>query len=121
MPCIFIVSRDWTLRAGVRAELREAGLDARGMESLGDAAEALGRGVSPAAVVLDGALERTPDDQAALANLARHVPILVVASHVEPGAAEEEWMKNGVEIVYRPVRVGEIVGRVRKLVEGQAA
>lgn len=121
MPCVLIVSKDWALRAGVRAELREAGLDARGMDSLAEVGEALARGAAPAAIVLDAALEATPVERAAVANLARHASVLVVASHVDPGASPADWMSSAAEILYRPVRVGEIVARVRKLVEGQAA
>ncbi len=121
MPSILIVSKDWTLRTAVRAELREAGLDARGMESLADAGEALAGGLSPAVVILDAALEGTPAEHAALAHLARRVSLLVVASHVQPGADAANWLHSAAAVIYRPVRVEEIVSRVKRLVEGQAA
>ena len=41
MPVVFVVARDWTLRMGVRAELRELGIEALGMESAEDAGRAL--------------------------------------------------------------------------------
>jgi hypothetical protein len=39
MAVVFVVSRDWTLRATVRAELREAGVDAMGLETADDVGE----------------------------------------------------------------------------------
>jgi DNA-binding NtrC family response regulator len=121
MPGVFIVSKDWTLRAALRAELLEAGLDARGMNSIQDVCQALARGEFPAVAVLDAALVETPEDAAALVGLGRYTYLLVVASHVQPGAGAAEWMRSAAAIIYRPVRIGEIVSRVKQFVEGQAA
>lgn len=121
MPTIFVISRDWTLRAMVRAELRYLGVDALGMESAEDLAEALAHGKAPSAVVLDAASEAAalshPTTRAALANLAKRVPLLVVASRVDPAPP----LEGAAAVLYRPVRVGEIVARVQQLLEGQAA
>lgn len=120
MPTIFVISRDWTLRVMVRAELRHAGLDALGMESVEDVAEALAHGKAPSAVVLDATSEAALShsaSRAALANLAKRVPMLVVASRVDQGPP----LEGAAAVLYRPVRVGEIVARVQQLLDGQAA
>ncbi|SRR5712692_2883636 len=121
MPTVFVISKDWTLRATVRAELRHLGVEALGMESLDELAGAVARGKAPSAVVLDTAGESSafaaPATQAALANLGKRVPLLVVASRVEPAPA----LEGVAALLYRPVRVGEIVTRVQQLLAGQAA
>src|SRR5437879_7136294 len=85
MPRVFVISGQWSLRALVRAELLHAGVQALGMDSVGDLAVALARGDTPSAIVLDAAaIERaTGPTRAALARLARRVPIVLVASRSE--------------------------------------
>jgi FixJ family two-component response regulator len=121
MPTVFVISNDWTLRATVRAELRHLGIEALGMESVDDLARAVAQGKTPSAVVLDaaggGAELSAASTQAALANLAKRVPLVVVASRVESALPLEDV----AELLYRPVRVGDIVARVQKLLAGQAA
>jgi DNA-binding NtrC family response regulator len=121
MPEVFVVSKDWILRAALLAELREAGLNAHGMDSLSSVSETLARGEFPTVAVVDAAMEETPSDGAALASLARHTCLVVVASHVQPGMGAAEWMRRAAEILNRSVRIGEIVLRVKEFVEGQAA
>ncbi len=115
MPIVFVIGKDWTLRAGVRAELREMGVEALGMESVDDAARAIAGGIAPSAVVL----EATTGDAAspAMSLLAKRVPLLVVASRTEPTTAIE----GAAAVLYRPVRVGEVVARVQRLLQGHAA
>jgi len=121
MPTVFVISKDWSLRLAVRSELLHAGVEALGMESVDDLAQALAQGRAPSAVVLDvageGAALSAAAPRAALASLARGVPIVVVASRVEPAPP----LEGAAAVLYRPVRVGEIVARVRQLLEGQAA
>jgi DNA-binding response OmpR family regulator len=115
MPIVFVIARDWTLRAAVRAELREHGVDALGMESADDAGRALAAGQIPAAVVIEAVSEIAGDS--AIQKLMERVPAVLVASRTEtfplpPVAA----------VFYRPVRIGEIVARVREiLAKGHAA
>ena len=47
MHTVFVIATDWTLRAGVRAELRELGIDALGMDSADDAGRALAENQTP--------------------------------------------------------------------------
>jgi len=112
MPTVFIISPDWNLRALVRAELREAGVEALGMESADDAARELAAGRQPSVVVLDGELA-----PAGLHNLARSVPVVIVASRVEPSRP----LPSAVAVLYRPVSVKDVVAQVHLALQGHAA
>ena len=112
MPTVFIISRDWKLRATVRAELREAGVEALGMESADEAAREIAAGRLPSVVVLDGGVATT-----GLQNLAGSVPIVVVASRVEPAPP----LPRVAAVLYRPVSVKEVVAQVHLALQGHAA
>jgi DNA-binding response OmpR family regulator len=114
MPVVFVVSRDWTLRAAVRAELREAGVDALGLETAEDVGKDLARGVLPAVVVVDAAELDTPLARESLGNLARTVPVLVIDSRT---AAAPDL--PGAERLPRPLRVGDIIARVLARLAGR--
>lgn len=115
MPSVFVVGADWNLRGGVRAELRERGVEALGMECLEDAATTIATGTVPAAIVVDA--ECLDAGTSALEAIARRLPIVVIASRaVEPPA-----LPAAATVLYRPVSVGEIVNRVIELLQGQAA
>jgi len=115
MPVVFVIARDWILRTSVRAELLEAGIRALGMESPDDAGRALAGGQLPAAVVLE-ATAGLADDPAVTGLIAR-VPTVLVASH-----AEKLNLPPVAAVIYRPVRIGEIVNTIRELVrKGHAA
>jgi hypothetical protein len=91
----------------VRAELREAGIEAIGMESFRDMNEAVARGAAPSLVVVEGEELGNEAARKVLGNLARTAPILVVNSRTE--LAPE---LPGAEVLWRPVRVRDIVSRV---------
>jgi DNA-binding response OmpR family regulator len=115
MPVVFIIARDWTLRAGLRAELRELGIDALGLESADDAGRAVAAGQIPSVVVLEAAAlvaeGRTAEE------LVRRIPTILIASRTET-----VLLPPARAILYRPVRIGEIVARVRELLgQGHAA
>ena len=107
MPTVLVIARDWALRAGVRAELREQAIHALGMDSLDQAAEAIAAGEMPAALVIE-AISEIAGNPAAEALIAR-VPTVLIASRTQtlplPAAI----------VLYRPVRVGEVVRSVREL------
>jgi hypothetical protein len=110
MSVVFIIARDWTLRAGLRAELRERGIDALGMASAEDAGRAFAEGPTPAVVVLEATAEFAGDS--AVQSLVKRVPAVLIASRTEtvplpPAAA----------VFYRPVSIGEIVDRVLELLK----
>ena len=107
MPVVFIVSGEWDLRGAVRAELREAGIEALGLESVDDMAETIATGVAPNLVVLDGAQLSNPQARQALQNLGSRVPVLLIDSRLSPAP-----ILPGVTSILRPVQVKEIVARV---------
>ena len=91
MPVVYVIGEDWTLRAGVRAELRERGIDALGMETAAEAGAALASSPIPSAMVLD-ANSRAASDSS-IQNLAGRIPTVVVASRTSTvclGSRSEE-------------------------------
>jgi DNA-binding response OmpR family regulator len=126
MAIVFVIARDWKLRTAVRAELRELGINALGMESAEDVGRAVAAGQIPAVVVLEGTAEIAGNT--AIQKLIERAPTILIASRTEnlplsPAAAGVVADGPGFAAVYyRPVRVAEIVGRVRGLLErGTAA
>lgn len=123
MPVVFVIGKDWTFRTGVRAELRERGIEALGMESPDEAGRAIAAGTVPGAIVWDTSGRESPSATEQTSNhgplefLGICVPLLVVASHMEGSALPA----NAACVLYRPVLVGDIVQRVQQLLEGQAA
>jgi len=107
MPVVFIVSREWNLRGSVRAELREAGIAAMGMETVDDMAGTIGSGIAPDLVILDGAYLHDPLTRRSLQNLASRVPLLVIDSRLNPASP-----LPGAQLLFRPVQVKQIVARV---------
>jgi DNA-binding response OmpR family regulator len=116
MPTVFVVSRDSTLRTAVRAELREAGVQALGLETADDVGKELARGVLPSVVVIDASELATPSAREELANLAQRVAVLVVDSRTTPSGG-----LAGAEFLRRPLRVQDIVARVLARLAGQTA
>jgi len=115
MPVVFVIARDWTLRTSVRAELREAGIDALGMESADDAGRALAAGQLPSVVVLE-AIAGLADDPR-IASLVERVPAVLIASRVERVA-----LPPVAAVLYRPVRIGDVLAKVKDLLtRGRAA
>ncbi|HEX4002410.1 MAG TPA: hypothetical protein VHX36_07150 [Candidatus Acidoferrales bacterium] len=115
MPVVFVIARDWTLRTGVRAELRERGIEALGMDSPADASSAIATGQLPAVVVLEALPELAGN--AAIQALVGHVPTILIASRTETVP-----LPPVDTVFYRPVSVREIVARVRTLAaRGHAA
>jgi DNA-binding response OmpR family regulator len=108
MPVVFIIAPDRTLRTALRAELRESGIDARGMDSPNDVAYARASAQIPNVIVV----EATPEilDDIRIQSLLRRVPAILIASRtltipLPPTAA----------ILYRPVRIADIVARINEL------
>jgi hypothetical protein len=109
MPVVFVIARDWNLRAGLRAELRERGIEALGMDAAGDAGRALASGQMPAVVVLE-ALTELADDPA-IQKLVEAVPTILIASRTETIP-----LPPVDTVFYRPVCIGEIAARVNELI-----
>ena len=125
MALVFIIARDWMLRTSVRAELRERGVDALGMDSPDDVGRALASGQIPAVVVLEGTGDFA--SHPGVVSLISRVPTILIASRTEkiPLVAEKGEGKQAQHVgavLYRPVMVGEIVSRVMQFLrKGQAA
>jgi DNA-binding NtrC family response regulator len=113
MPTVFVIGEDWNLRSLVRAELREHGVDALGMDSADDAGRAIAAGPMPSAMVLD--LTSMRGNLAAFEPLAKRIPVIVVMS---PGAPAPAW---AAAVMPRPVTVGDVVSRVEAILKGLAA
>jgi hypothetical protein len=107
MPVVFVVSGEWDLRGAVRAELREAGIEALGMETVEDMARMIAGGIAPALVVLDGAQLHRPETRQALQDLSSRLPMLVIDSRLNPASPLPR-----AQTFLRPVQVKEIVARV---------
>jgi DNA-binding response OmpR family regulator len=114
MPVVFIIAEEWMLRAGIRAELREQGIEAMGMESAADIGNALASGERPAAIVLEAEAKAAEDP--AVRQLAARVPTILIASKTR--AAPEI---SATKVLFRPVRIGEIVAAVLELLKSQNA
>jgi FixJ family two-component response regulator len=121
MPLVFVVADDWKLRSAVRAELRERGVDALGMDSAGRAGRAIAQGQMPAAVVLEGTTDLAADP--AIEQLMARVPTVLIASRTEKIPLSSSSVRKGPGVVlYRPVLVSEIVSTVLQLLrKGGAA
>jgi hypothetical protein len=123
MPLVFVIARDWKLRTAVRAELRERGVEALGMDSPDDAGRAIASGEIPAAIVLEGTAELVSDPS--IKNLVSKVPSVLIASRTERIPLPVDQIEPNPHIgalLYRPVRIEEIVSRVLTLLQkGHAA
>lgn len=108
MPAVFVIAHDWTLRTSVRAELRERGVEALGMEAADEAGRAIAAGQMPAVVVLEAIAEIADDP--AIRQLVEHIPTILIASRTETVP-----LPPVDTVLYRPVRIGEIVARVEEL------
>jgi hypothetical protein len=112
MPVAFVISEEWMLRAGVRAELRERGIKTLGMESAADVGGALAAGEAPSVVVIDGNAKAASD--LAVQQLAGRVPTIVIAPRTTTIA-----LGSAAKVLFRPVQVSDIVGAVIDLLKGK--
>ena len=116
MPGVFIVSSEWDLRGAVRAELREAGIEAFGMETVEEMARTIAAGSAPSLVVLDGAQLHDARRRQGLQNLSARVPLLVIDSRLNPAPP-----LPGAETILRPVQVKDIVARVMAVLSSRTS
>jgi len=101
------------MRTAVRAELREVGVEALGMDSSEDVGRAIASGGLPNLVVLEATAELVGGPR--IQDLIQHVPTIVIASRTEKVS-----LPNAAAVLYRPVSVAGIVSRVRELLLGDA-
>jgi DNA-binding response OmpR family regulator len=113
MPIVFILARDWPLRVLLRAELRERGVQAIGMQTAAEVGTRIASGDMPSVVVL----EASQDVELGLESLARRVPFVVVAS----GSEQDAWPAAATTVLHRPVRIAEVVAAVLDHLRGRPA
>lgn len=114
MPIVFVISEEWMLRAGIRAELRERGIKALGIETAEDAGRAMANGESPQVLVIDGHAKAASDPT--IQQLAGRVPAIVIAPRTTTIA-----LGFAAKILFRPVQIGDVVAAVMDLVKGRTA
>ena len=123
MPLVFIIAQDWILRTAVRAELRERGVDALGMDTPDDLGRMIASGHIPALIVLEGVAELVSD--AGVQTLISNVPTVLIASRTERillSLRNEGQAPCRGAVLYRPVRISDVVSRVMNMLrKGQAA
>jgi ABC-type sugar transport system substrate-binding protein len=112
MPVVYVIGEDWTLRAAVRAELRERGIEALGMETSADASAALAAGQTPSAIVLDENSKAASDP--AIQKLVGRIPSVVVASRTATVR-----LGSATKTLFRPVQICEVVTAVLELLKGK--
>lgn len=115
MPIVFVIAEEWRLRAAVRAELRERGVKARGMETADDAGRAIAAGEIPSVIVLDAAAAAAPPP--ALRRLIRRVPSVLIASRTTSLTLSSNEVV--CKVLFRPVQVSEVIAAVLDLLQGQ--
>ena len=108
MLVVYVIAKDWTMRTAVRAELREMGVEALGMDSPDDVDRAVASGGLPNLVVLEATAEFLGSPR--IQDLVQHVPAVLIASRTERVS-----LPDGPALLYRPVSVAEIVSRVSEL------
>ena len=109
MPIVFVLAQDWTLRTALRAELRERGFLALGMETPDEVGEALASGEMPRVMVVEATARIALDP--AIKKMMEAVPTILIASRTE--VLE---LPKVAALFYRPVRIAEIVDKVGELV-----
>ncbi len=114
IPVVYVIAADWTMRTAVRAELREMGIEALGMDSAEDAGRAMASGQLPNVVVLEATEELLGDIR--IQNLVHRFPAVMIASRTVKVS-----LPDTADVLYRPVRIAEIVARVTELLARDAA
>lgn len=108
MRMVFVIAVDWALRTAVRAQLREMGVEALGMDSADEMARFMPSGRPPDAIVLEATAELLGDSR--IRELIPRVPTLLIASRTIAAP-----LPQGPVILYRPVRIADVVDRVSTL------
>jgi len=96
------------MRTAVRAELREMGIEALGMDSPDNIGRAVASGGLPNLVVLEAISEFLGSPR--IQDLVQHVPAVLIASRTERVS-----LPDAAAVLYRPVSVADIVSRVSEL------
>lgn len=111
MPVVFVISEEWMLRAGVRAELRELGIKTLGMDTAADVGTAIADGESPSVVVVDANARAASDP--AVRQLMKRIPAILIA----PRTTKNPFA-SAANVLFRPIQIREIVAAVLELAKG---
>ena len=114
IPVVYVIAPDWTMRTAVRAELREMGIEALGMDSAEDAGRAMASGTLPNVVVLEATPELLGDIR--IQNLVHRFPTVMIASRTVNVS-----LPDTADVLYRPVRIADLVARVSELLARDTA
>lgn len=101
------------LRAGVRAELREKGIRALGMESAEDVDEAIANGEEPQAMIIDGHAKAASNPK--VQQLTGRVPTIVIAPRTTAIP-----LGSAARMLFRPVQIHEIVAVMMELLRDRS-
>jgi hypothetical protein len=96
------------MRTAVRAELREKGVEALGMDLADDVGRVIASGGLPNVVVLEATSDLLGDPR--IRNLVQRVTTVLIASRTVKVS-----LPDAPAVLYRPVRVAEIVTCVSEL------
>jgi DNA-binding NtrC family response regulator len=119
MTQVLLAGQDWKARALLRAQLLEEGVDVEAHETVTDAIASLEASeFMPGLFIADLAESDDPSaDIDDLAKWTREVPVWIIASHSM--IVESTLRGRGFELIlFRPVDVGELVGQIKRRVEG---
>lgn len=108
MSIVFVVATDWNLRTAVRAELREMGIEAIGMDSANDVDRMIASDGFPNVAVVEATSELLGDIR--IYNLVQRVPSVLIASRTVAVS-----LPDNAAILHRPVRIADIVSMVNEL------
>lgn len=118
---VLLVATPWQSRAYILAELQERGYEVRALPGIRHAIGYLVRcpHVHPALVILDSLddPDLTPQAVEDLRALTGRVPWVIVLSALQRGALTSLVERPHVHLLVRPVRVGDIISLVTRLVE----
>ena len=109
MKTIFVVGREWRFRTLLRAQLREQGYEARGFETLAEAAAALVSGPAPAAVVFDTTDSDPAETATHLRQWAGRLSVVIIAG------AQEQIPFGAARMLRRPVSIGQVTEVLEEL------
>ncbi len=114
---VLLIAADWRSRALILAELQEAGYDVMAVPGLRYGLKALLRSrVCPRMILVDVWQDdfATPDRIAELVRVSPDVPVVLVVGTFER-EAYAPLTDQLAALLIRPVRIGEVVDRVRAL------
>ena len=115
MKTVLVVGRAWKFRALLRAQLREENYDALGFATLEEAADQLAAGSPPAALVFDSTDASPAVVQPQLAELARRLPVLVIAGAQDSFdfSPDKRRESTAPRVLRRPLRLEEVVAAIK--------